>query len=505
MVAVTSQEMRDIDARAINDYKIPGIVLMENAASAAVKVIKEEVLKNQKILILCGIGNNGGDGFAIARMLIHAHYQVTIGIVGEVSSIKGDAKINYEIMKSLEIHHIQIHSEESYVAFRNLLNQSDIIIDAMLGTGCSRELEGDMKQVVLEINQGTQTVFAIDVPTGINADNGRIMGTCIKASKTITFCLPKVGLLLLPGVAYTGETVVVDIGIPERIYQDKPYKFHLLDDALNDLLPKRKMVSHKGTYGKILVVAGSKQMMGALLLSSLAAYKTGAGLVSVLTEAGNEQALFSYVPEAIIHTYTKDETTFNNEKEMIHQAIEGADAILIGPGLSSDKYAKRLLEMVVKADKPLVIDADGLNLLAMDLDCLSFRQAQTIITPHIGEMARLTGLKGNIILENTAQCAETLSKKLNVITILKSAKTVIATNERTYINPFGNPGMATAGSGDVLAGIIISLVGQGLDLELAAVLGVYLHSKAGDMAKGKYGEKGLMARDIVDGILLFQK
>lgn len=497
MEAVISREMREIDRIAIEEYKIPGIVLMENAARSAYDIISKELEIKDKILVVCGCGNNGGDGFAIARMLKHDGFFVSVVIIGESQIIKGDAKINLDIIKNLNINIVEINSDKGYNKFKEVIENKDIIIDAILGTGCSRVLDGYMKRVVEDINEANVKVFAIDVPTGINADNGQVMGICVKAYKTITFCLPKVGLYLLEGAAYTGEVIVTDIGIPKNIIENKELQHEIIDDEIIKLLPKREVISHKGSYGKILIIAGSKNMIGALLLSSLAAYKTGSGLVYALTEKGNEQVVFSQVPEAIVHTYNKDEVTFISQIERLEYLINSVDAILVGPGLSCDRYATKLVKKAMESQKPLIVDADGLNILSLNKEWLQNRNELAILTPHIGEMSRLTGAKGKEILRNMKEYTMDFSKENGVITVLKSAKTVIAFENYLAVNPFGNSGMATAGSGDVLAGIIVSLLGQGVSSFLAAKLGVYIHSKAEDMAKVRCSERSMIARDII--------
>lgn len=500
MIAVRSHEMKNIDKYAIEQLGIPGIVLMENAAKSFVEaIIKDERIFHDSITIVCGTGNNGGDGFAIARMLKQRNITVNVVVIGKIDHIKGDAAINYDLLKQLDIKVVNL-TNESEKEQLNILDTS-IIIDAIFGTGCLRPLEGIYEKVVRHINHNNAKVYSVDVPTGVNSDNGKIMNVAINAHKTITFCLPKVGLFLYPGALLTGEVLVTDIGIPEKVILNNQYDYEIIDEGYKSLIPKRKIVSHKGTYGKVLIIAGSKNMMGAAMLAAYAAYRTGCGLVKVLTEKGNEHVLYNYIPEAIIETYVREEDAFLQCLDAVNEAVEWADAILIGPGMGNDMYTSRLIELILKwEDKNIVIDADGLNALEHQLHLLEKRERKLIVTPHIGEMARLTGSLPKEILDNTTGVANTFSKKYNIITVLKSSRTIISNSNKIFVNIFGNAGMATAGSGDVLGGIIVSLLAQGNSLTLSSVLGVYIHSKAGDIAKESLGEHSLMARDIIEAL-----
>lgn len=499
MIAVNGQEMKKIDQLAIQNFGIPSIVLMENAAQAfADLILKEPAMDEKLFVILCGPGNNGGDGFAIARKLKQKNAKVMVAVIGDKNKIKGDPRINYDILIKLDVNPVSITTDMELGHFFDSLPKESLFIDAIFGIGCVKDIEGIYLRVINRINQSGHITYSVDIPSGINANNGRIMGIAVNAYKTITFCLPKIGLFLYPGASHTGEVIVVDIGIPEKVWADQPFNCEIIDKDYKQLLPSRRAFSHKGTFGKVLIIAGSKYMMGAALLSAKAAYRTGCGIVKILTEVGYEGVVFSSLPEAIVETYDRGED-FNEEQ--IRDSIKWSDAILIGPGMTEDIYTEKILSIVLTHEnKKTIIDADGLNVLSRHFKLLSFNHSNIIVTPHIGEMSRLTGYSKEAILENPVEFCVAFSQKHQVITVLKSARTVIAEEEHLFINILGNNGMATAGSGDVLAGIIVSLLAQTGKVLKSAVLGVYIHSQAGDFIKQQLGEASLMANDIVEGI-----
>lgn len=499
MIAISTQEMKAIDQYAINEIGIPSIVLMENAAEAFVgELLKEPDINDASVVIFCGLGNNGGDGFAIARKLMQKKINVDVVIIGNQNKIKGDARANLNILNHIDLKPYSITTDEELKNLFGNLPENTVFIDAIFGIGCEKDIEGIYFSVIEKINYSGIKTYAVDMPSGINAQNGRIMGIALKAYKTITFCLPKIGLFLYPGASFTGDVVVVDIGIPDMAWINKTYTYEIIDATYKNLLPIRQSFSHKGTFGKVLIVAGSKNMMGAAFLSAKAAYRSGCGIVKILTEAGNESALFSALPEAIVETYHRDHNF--NEQQIIN-AIEWSDAILIGPGMTDDFYTEKILSIVLTHNnKKTVIDADGLNVLSRHFKLLSNNHSNIIVTPHIGEMSRLTGYSKEAILDNSVEFCLAFSQKHEIITVLKSARTVIAAEDQIFINTLGNSGMATAGSGDVLSGIIVSLLAQTGKILKSAVLGVYIHSQAGDHIKEQIGEAALMANDLIEGI-----
>ncbi|PKM51840.1 MAG: bifunctional ADP-dependent NAD(P)H-hydrate dehydratase/NAD(P)H-hydrate epimerase [Firmicutes bacterium HGW-Firmicutes-7] len=501
MIAVTGKEMKEIDRFTIEEIGLYGIVLMENAANEFVKELNKELdVDNSFVVIFCGLGNNGGDGFAIARLLKLRNIDVQVVLVGPLESLKGDAKGNYNILLQLDVPIKRIRCEEDLNQLLGNIPKHAVFVDAIFGFGCNKNIVGLYERTISFMNECPNKIFSVDIPSGVNADNGCIMGIAISAYKTITFCLPKVGLFLYPGATYTGDVVVVDIGIPDKAWRNKHFKHEIIEDSFKQLLPTRRVISHKGTYGKVLIIAGSHNMIGAAILSARSAYRTGCGIVKIITERGHEDALFAAVPEAIVEGYSRDEN-FNEAIPKINEAIIWADAILIGPGMTEDAFTKRLLELVlINEDKKLIIDADGLNVLAKNMAMFNRRNENTIITPHIGEMARLTAHGVNEIMENTVEFSVAFSQKYNTVTVLKSARTIVADDHRVIINSLGNNGMATAGAGDVLAGIIVGLLAQEGKVLKAAALGVYIHSKAGDYAKEQVGEHSLIASNIIDAI-----
>lgn len=504
MKVVSSSEMREIDRYTIQELGIPGIVLMENAAMSVVSETISTIRESRKVVICCGIGNNGGDGFAIGRILSCNHINVSLAVIGDSNKIKGDAKINYDVAKKLNIDIHEYNSQEDMNDFVALVNSCDVIYDAVFGTGLCREITGRYFEAIDAINHTNAYKIAVDIPSGINADDGHVLGIAVDADKTVTFCLPKLGLLLYPGASHVGELVVGDIGIPYVSVERIKSNTSIMDDNLaKHFMPNRVKMSHKGTYGKVLIIAGTKKMTGAAVLTSSAAYRTGAGLVKTFIEESVSSIITSSLPEAIIETYNRDDDKLSFEdKSKLLEMLLWADTVAIGPGLGNDSITKEILQVVINNfNKNIVIDADGINALSKDLHVLKNKKGNIIVTPHLGEMSRLTNMDIAKISDNTIEVARDFSRQHKVICVLKSARTVISSPDGMInVNIYGNPGMATAGSGDVLTGIIVSLLGQGLDVFDAAILGTYIHSKAGDRAKESIGEHGLLANDIIDSI-----
>lgn len=496
---VTGKEMKKIDDYTIHHIGIPSMVLMERAALALTQeIVKRPFIKNEKVLILCGTGNNGGDGIAIGRLLKSQDIKVQVIILGKKNKLSQETSQQLQIAKNLSVP-IYEYNEINVLAE---IEESDVIIDAIFGTGLSREIEGEIGCVIDKVNNEDAFVFSVDIPSGISSDCGKVLGKAIQANITVTFGLPKVGILMYPGAEYTGEVKIVDIGFPKEAYEQIKAKHFIYDKTYTKFLPKRKSRSNKGTYGKILVVAGSVNMSGAAYLSAFAAYRTGAGLVRILTEEENRTILQTNLPEAILTTYSVEDGDVRAESIVdVQEAIIWADVIIIGPGLGIEEKTKTLLKMVLQVSKgPIIIDADGLNVSADQMNLLRVNQP-LIITPHPGEMARLVKVPIKAVLEDIISYGIQLSKEYELICVLKDARTIVANEkEEVFINTSGNHGMATAGAGDVLTGIIGALIGQGLDPYAAACLGVYIHGKAGDLAKRKLSTYSLTARDIIEAI-----
>jgi ADP-dependent NAD(P)H-hydrate dehydratase / NAD(P)H-hydrate epimerase len=493
--AIDSKGMKSIDDYTVEVLKIPAMVLMERAAYEVAAVIRQQVKKTDRILAVCGTGNNGGDGIAAGRILYLQGYHVAILLVGDENKRSEQTKQQLEIARNLNI------PIENY----NKLHEYNIIIDAIFGVGLSRPVTGEYLSVIDNINLNNNKVFAIDIPSGISADYGMVMNAAVRADETITFGLCKKGLLVYPGADYAGKITIADIGFPELAFrQAEPNTFYYEREDLNRL-PVRRNHSHKGTFGKVLVIAGSKGMSGAAYLSAKAAYKTGAGLVKVLTASENRIILQTSLPEALFAAYDEEDAE-------IAASISWASAIVIGPGLGQSETAERLLDQVLKEAKvPVIIDADGINLLAkrLDREChdpqsrrntiMRLLAENTVLTPHLMELSRLIGIPVTKIGDNIIDTALFCSYN-KLIYVIKEARTIVSNHNSHYINLSGNNGMATGGSGDVLTGMIAALIAQGMENFDAACLGVYLHGLAGDVAAKEKGKYSLMAGDIVNAI-----
>jgi NAD(P)H-hydrate epimerase len=502
----TGQIMRAIDQLAIENYHIPGIILMENAGLAVADEISEHIKSNQqaKVTIVVGKGNNGGDGFCIARHLHKRGVDVNIIFVGEITGITGDALTNYKIVSAIGMPINAINREAELENAKILIKTSDITVDALLGTGLKGGPDGLIKQMIDVINDCSKYIIAVDIPSGVNAETGCVKINAVKADKTVTFALIKQGLLLYPGQKYTGKLICKDIGIPAQIINSMDIKTKIItEQECMELVPKRMPRSHKGTYGKLMVVAGSNEMTGAPILTCKAAYKTGVGLVNLVStievinvaQAHSIENVYTMVP-------SKEGKLCLESFENIKDKINKATAIAIGPGLGQNIEVTNFIEKFLKhIELPSVIDADGLNAIQYNVDILKAIKAPVVVTPHPMEMSRLTGLSVEDILSNTIEVAKAFSMKYKVITVLKDARTIIANpNGDVYINTTGNASMAKAGSGDVLTGIIGALLAQQVEPFVAAAVGAYLHGHAGELASQKLGMLGVLASDLCDYI-----
>ena len=520
---VSAAEMRRCDESTINHFKVPQDVLMERAALSLCNQVFEKADRDAGVIIFAGSGNNGGDGIAVARLLYQEGLDVLLILVNH-----GGGKISDACRKQLEI--AEGYGVET-VAFSDIcgekadyyelkLKTSDVIIDAMLGIGCSRELAGEYRKAVELINTFHDTdkrhpfVIAADIPTGINADNGQICGTCVHADSTVTFGFIKLGAMLYPGSEYVGELVLRPVGITkDGFLGDYPVVRYIDFSSVsfgengalkeNALLPKRNPSGNKGTFGKVLIVAGSKNVSGAMIMSAESALRSGAGMVRVFTDKENLHALQTLLPEAMSDVYETDRLSQEKKtySEMLIKAINWCDAIVCGPGIGTGDFAHFLVETILEnADKKLVLDADALNVIAADKklrDLLAEYKNEKILTPHIAEFSRLAG-------RTTADCKReiltlpvALAKEFHGSIICKDARSIITDGKSVYMNLSGNDGMATAGSGDVLAGLVGALVCLPFaDAFEAAVVGCFLHGVAGDIAAGEYGRAAMTARDI---------
>ena len=486
---VTADEMRKYDRYAIEKIGIPAMVLMERAALAAFDTVEsfytEHAEASRSVLIMAGPGNNGGDGLALARLLSEKNYYVEVWFVGEESRASEQWKEQRRILSHYSVNISTKPSEREYT----------ILVDALFGVGLSRELTGIFEEAADVFNGLKGYKIALDLPSGIDSDTGKIWGKAVSADETVTFGFCKRGLVLYPGCLYAGRVHTADIGIPEMCFEDRKPGMYALEERTEELLPKRDVQGNKGTFGKVLLIAGSVNMAGAAILAAKAAYRVGAGMVKVITPEENRVILQQTVPEALLGTASE-----------LESCIKWANVIVIGPGLGKNIEGEHMLEQVLENSRlPLLIDADGLNLLSESpklRSLLASRGAQvrnTVLTPHVGEMARL--LKKSIaeVKEHLSEYGSELAMELQAVVTAKDARTFICeTGKPICVNLSGNSGLATAGSGDVLAGVIAGLMAQGMEPYEAACVGACIHGRAGDKVVSEIGEHACMAGDLLD-------
>lgn len=485
--AVDSEISKFIDNYTIEKLGVPSMVLMERAAlSVAGKVAEVAVNFNHevKIVAVCGVGNNGADGIAAARILTWQGLKVDIIIVGDENNA------TKEFIKQKEI------ALKSGMYFGNISNIGEyvIIIDAIFGVGLKRDIEGEFFKAIENINDANSYVVSVDIPSGIGADKGNIFNVAVKANSTVTFGYHKVGMLLYPGKEYAGEVTVADIGFsPKAVEEISPHMYFVQEDI--GRIPKRMEYSNKGTYLRALIIAGNEDMSGAAYLSGAAAYRCGVGLVEIFTHINNTEVLKRNLPEAIVTGYDQ-----NTASVLLEEKLKKADVIILGPGLGKSETSKSIVEQVIKyANVPLIIDADGLNIIAENKAMLKSYPSTVIITPHIGEMARLTGKNKDEIISDIIGTAKDFADEHNVICVLKDATTIVAKpqTESVYINNSGCGAMSKAGCGDVLTGVIAAMLALRLEPFSAAAMGVYIHGLAGEKAAVGINEHSLMASDLI--------
>ncbi len=483
-----AKEMKSIDSYSIQTLGIPSLVLMERAAYSVARRV-DAALKdreNKLVMAVCGSGNNGGDGLAVARILYTMGYQVSWYMAGNIDHATEETRLQMDISRRMGIRECKALDE---------LKKAGLIVDALFGIGLTRSVEGDYARTIKAINAAGALVCAVDIPSGVSTDSGQILGYAVKADFTVTFGVNKLGLVLYPGAVQGGRVYVENIGFPAMAAEQAHiHTFALEDQDLPGLLPERSPYSNKGTYGKVLVIAGSPQMAGACYFSARAAYGSGCGLVRVFTPKENHDVLLTRLPEAVMTLYDHQQV----DLALLTEGLAWADAVVIGPGLSCDDTAKKILEHTLeKCQAPLLIDADGLNLLAKNPQFWSWVPENTVITPHLGEMARLSGLSVDQLKEGLLKVCRNFAADHKVVCVLKDARTVISNGTDTYINLSGNDGMATGGSGDVLSGIIGGFLAAGLSPIRAASLGCFVHGRAGDKGREVKGAYGLLASDII--------
>lgn len=486
---VNAAQMKAADQYTIQKLGVPSLELMEHAAQACVQVLEDEKFDLSHVCVVCGSGNNGGDGFAIARILQNNRYSVETFCVGNPEHYTEETQEQmYRLQECGGKITYGMPQEDSY----------SVIIDAVFGVGLSRKVEGRYRQVIEQMNRMRGTKFAVDIPSGLSATTGCILGCAFKADYTVTFQLKKIGLELSQGRTMAGKVIVPDIGIStDSICEDQEIVRTAGKDIYRKMLPDRPEDSNKGTYGRLLVIAGSKGMAGAAYLNAHAAYMTGAGLVRIYTSSDNREILQTLLPEAIITTYEE----YN--KEELLSLLTWADGVCIGSGLGMSRLSEKILKTVIEYVKvPCLIDADGLNLLAENNNYLNqMAERRFVITPHMKEMSRLTGISVEELKADRIQILKDFISRYRITCVLKDSRTLIASEEKGIrMNLTGNSAMAKAGSGDVLAGVISGWMVQEKEAEDAAELGTYIHGLSGDLAKFEKGVYSVMARDLIEYI-----
>jgi ADP-dependent NAD(P)H-hydrate dehydratase / NAD(P)H-hydrate epimerase len=504
MKIVTAQQMRNIDRRAIREFGIPGPVLMENAAAAVMAEMERffDGLANVRVGIICGKGNNGGDGLALARRLRIRGVAVRVALLANFGAVTGEAKINLSILRKTDVEILQNATVRSLV---DIISWSDVLVDAMLGVGLSSPLRGLYAKAVDMINRSGRPVVSIDIPTGIDADTGAVMGEGIKADLTVTMALLKRGLVLYPGAEYTGTVRVADIGIPSEVIEKERISVTYLDrGTVHGIINPRLSDAHKGDFGHCMVLAGSPGKAGAAVMAARGALRSGAGLVSIATPNGLVPIIQSQIAEAMcVPAMESMEGTLGiGAEEELLKAMSRMSACAVGPGLSTHYETVQAVRSIIqRLVVPAVIDADGLNALSGNLDVLKRLKTPVIMTPHPGEMARLLETSSDDVQKNRIDVASAFAMKHKVTLVLKGAGTIIATPAgEVFVNSSGNPGMATGGTGDVLTGMIAGLLAQGYTVSQAACLGVYVHGRAGDRAAAEKGEEAMIAGDLIEKI-----
>ncbi len=504
---VNNDQMKQLDHRTIEEFKVPGLLLMERASlevfSTCIELIRKHNL--EEVVVFVGPGNNGGDGLAVARHLEAEGMDVKVVLMAHPESLRGDALENYYMLTCRKV--MMINKIEDIITALKVDMDKRLIIDALFGTGIQRPMEGEYIKAIRWINAQKSRILAIDIPSGVHGDTGKVMGEAVRATNTVAFQLPKVGNVCYPGAAYNGELKVVSIGIPRELIMESETAAALPTiQEMTTWMPHRPVDGHKGTFGSLLIIGGVESYSGAGVLATMAAQRSGVGLVKTAVRQSVNQVYELLLPEAVTIPLDEspmslnDDTSQLSEKglQTIQHLARSVNAVVAGPGWGkADEWAGVVHGLISMENKPLLLDADALNLLKPKLDMLKERKLPAVLTPHPGEMSRLTGMGIEEINNNRVEVAAKAAREWNAVVVLKGAGTVIAAPDGSImINNTGNAGMATAGSGDVLAGVIGALLAQGLDPYKAAVAGCWVHGTAGDIA-AEVGEISLIASDII--------
>jgi NAD(P)H-hydrate epimerase len=508
MRILSAAQMREADRAAIEDIGLPSLVLMENAGRQVVAAMEagfEEQL-NGRVAVLCGRGNNGGDGFVVARTLLQRGIDATVFVIGALSEVRGDARTNLDILGRLGVTVVEINDEQSWELHFSEISKCSLIVDAIFGTGLSAPVSGMMETVIADINAAEIPIVSIDIPSGLSADTPNLIGDCIDASMTVTLAAPKLPLVLPPGEAFAGDVVIADIGIPYELIEalDGPHVELLTPEQLRALVEPRAVDAHKGDFGRVTLVSGSRGKTGAAYLAAMGALKSGAGLVTAAVPSSCLPIVASMAPEFMTEPLEEAGEGVIGAAALGRVLALTHDVIACGPGLGRTpgvgEFVRGLLD---RATVPLVLDADAVTMLgaASPGGLLGREERDVIITPHPGEMAGLLGVSVEEVQANRLRVASDFATTHGVHVVLKGHRTVIATPAgRVFINPTGNPGMATGGTGDVLTGMIAAWLAQLLDAEAACRLAVFLHGAAGDLAEAAEGQVGMTAMDLLSRV-----
>ena len=507
MFLVTAAQMQTLDRRTIEEAKVPGTTLMEKAGGGVVKAFEGMFgsLKGKRVTIFCGKGNNGGDGFVVARLLRRKGAKVRVLLFSDPKNLKGDAQtMHRRLIRSAGASVLTAQPTKAQTC--KAADQADFLIDALLGTGLSSPVKGQYKEAITAMNDSSAPTIAVDLPSGIHSDTGEILGTAVRACLTVTFGCPKVGLYLGEAINQAGKILIADIGIPEEYVSALSLNRQLVtSQMIKPLLPQRSTAAHKGTFGHVGIIAGSPGKTGAAALAGRAALRIGTGLVTVATPKGVNAILEALLLEAMTAPMPEtDEGTLGlSAIPSLIEFTKSRTALAIGPGIGTHQETGELVGTLLSSlNQPCVIDADALNLLAGRTSTLSSSKIPHILTPHPGEMARLLADHSpQSVNHDRLGVACRFSETHHVIVVLKGARTIIASPDgQAAICPTGNPGMASGGMGDALTGIIAGLLAQGLAPWNAAKAGVFLHGLAGDLAAEKIGQAGLIASDLIECI-----
>ncbi len=497
---VTVPEMRAVDKLSTTELNIPAILLMENAGLKTAQAIRREYgnLKNKHVCIICGKGNNGGDGFVVGRHLSRMGAEVEFFSTASLSELRDEAAANRKIAESLRLPIHDIHSiEDLKPAFI-----PDFIVDALLGTGIRGEVTGLYRAIIDWMNAQTVPIAAVDTPSGLNCETGEVAGAAVRAGLTVTMGNIKTGQIFYPARSYQNKLFVADLNAPPFLLEKvNTQKFLVTPEDIISFLPERPPDAYKNTFGKVLMIAGSTGLTGAATMASLSALRSGAGMVVLGIPERFNPVLEEKVTEVMTAPLpeTEDGSIHSRAINHIDRWLQWSHVLALGPGLSTHPETQTFVRAFLgKVDKPIVIDADGINNLAGQFDLIRNYAADIVFTPHVGELSRLIGVSQKDILANRVAVLQEWAPKLKATILLKGAPTLIADRSGTvYFNPTGNAGMATAGSGDVLTGLIAGFLAQGLTGTQAAIAGAFVHGMAGDLARQQWGQRGMIAGDIL--------